>query len=274
MGGAGHRKCRLVDRYRQLNRWWHALKRHWRIHQKCFRKWASLAAIGCSAIMHGKTSLQICRMSIDGYSMAAKCHLLFDFNNFGHPENCVQSESMWLKKSKRSFSVKTKLLLMAWLFVHRFIFRLSPHKGFRLWLLKVFGANISNTCFVHSSALIYMPWNLTMGERSSIDFDALVYSLGKVVIGDYVSISYKVNINTGSHDYSDPFFSLITKPVIINSGAFIGADVYISPGVEIGQMAVIGARSVVTKSLPANYVCMGHPCKPYKVREMKGSVQE
>ena len=114
-----------------------------------------------------------------------------------------------------------------------------------------------------------MPWNLTMGERSAIDFDVLIYSLDKVVIGDYVSISYKANINTGSHDHSDPHFALITKPVTIKSGAFIGTESYIAPGVTIGQMAVIGARSVVTKDMPSDMICFGHPCKPYKRREKK-----
>lgn len=178
---------------------------------------------------------------------------------------------IWLKPSKSTFRTKTKLKLALWLFIQGTIFRWTPHKlnKFRLWLLKLFGATIENTCFIHPKAIIYMPWNLVMGERSAIDFDALIYSLDKVLIGDYVSISYKVNINTGSHDHSDPRFALITKPVKIESGAFIGTESYIAPGVTIGQMSVIGARSVVTKDMPSDMICFGHPCKPYKKREKK-----
>jgi putative colanic acid biosynthesis acetyltransferase WcaF len=82
-------------------------------------------------------------------------------------------------------------------------------------------------------------------------------------------MQYRANINTGSHDHSDPHFALITKPINIKSGAFIGTESYISPGVIIGSMAVIGARSVVTKDMPSDMICFGHPCKPYKKREKK-----
>jgi len=178
---------------------------------------------------------------------------------------------MWLKPSKSVFTTKTKIKLAIWMLVQGAIFRFSPHKlnKFRLWLLNIFGANVQKNCFVHAKATIYMPWNLKMGNNSAIDFDTLIYSLDKVTIGDFVSISYKVNINTGSHDHSDPHFGLITKPVKIDSGTFIGTESYIAPGVTIGQMAVIGARSVVTKDMPSDMICFGHPCQPYKKREKK-----
>ena len=181
------------------------------------------------------------------------------------------NNNVWLKPSKSTFNKKTKLKLALWLLVQGTLFRFSPHKfsKFRIVLLNAFGANIKKSCFIHPKANIYMPWNVSMGERSSIDFDVLVYCLGKVVLGDYVSISYKVNINTGTHNHSDPHFELITKEVVINSGAFIGTESYISPGVTIGEMAVIGARSVVTKDMPSEMICFGHPCMPYKKREKK-----
>ena len=179
--------------------------------------------------------------------------------------------NMWLKPSKSAFNKKTKIKLALWLIVQKTLFQFSPHKlsRFRIVLLNLFGANVAKSCFIHPSSVIYMPWNFSMGERSSIDFDSIVYSLDKVVLGDYVSISYKVNINTGTHDLSDPYFELITKPVFIDSGAFIGTEVYISPGVSIGKMSVIGAKSVVTKDMPVNMICFGSPCKPYKKRLKK-----
>lgn len=185
-----------------------------------------------------------------------------------------ETKTMWLKPSKSAFTTKIKIKLALWLLVQSTLFRFSPHKlnKFRIWLLNVFGADIQDTCFVHSKAMIYMPWNLIMGNRSSIDFDVLIYSLDQVIIGDFVSISYKVNLNTGSHDHSDPHFKLITQPVIIESGSFIGTESYIAPGVTIGQMTVIGARSVVTKNMPSDMICFGHPCKSYKKREKKHEV--
>ncbi len=184
-----------------------------------------------------------------------------------------EKNTMWLKPSQSALTTKIKIKLALWLFIQNTLFRFTPHKlnKFRLWLLKIFGADIQMSCFVHPQATIYMPWNLSMGNNSAIDFGALIYSLDKVIIGDFVSISYKVNINTGSHDHSDPEFALITKPVRIESGAFIGTESYVAPGVTIGQMAVIGARSVVTKDMPSDMICFGHPCKPYKKREKKNT---
>lgn len=181
------------------------------------------------------------------------------------------NSNMWLKQSKSGLNKKIKIKLALWLLVQGSLFRFSPQifSKFRITLLNVFGADIKKSCFIHSKSTIYMPWNLSMGERSSIDFDTLIYSLDKVYIGDYVSISYKVNINTGTHDLSDPHFKLITKPIIINSGTFVGTEAYISPGVSIGQMSVIGARSVVTKDMPLDTICFGNPCKPYKKRFKK-----
>lgn len=177
--------------------------------------------------------------------------------------------NMWLKPSRSGFTTNTKIKLAIWLLVQGTLFRFTPHKlnKFRLWLLKIFGANIQMSCFVHPKATVYMPWNLSMGNNSAIDFEVLVYNLDKVTIGDFVSISYKVNINTGTHDHSDPHFALITKKVRIESGAFIGTESYISPGIIIGEMAVIGARSVVTKDMPSHMICFGHPCKPYRKRK-------
>lgn len=183
-------------------------------------------------------------------------------------EVCMEIEKICLKPSKPSFGKATKFRLALWLLIQKTLFKYSPSKRFRVFLLNCFGAVVNKNCYISSKAVVYMPWNLAMGDRSSIDFDTLVYNLDFVDIGSYVSISYGVNINTGSHDYTDPYFGLITSPIKIGSGVFVGADVYIGPGVRVGKMAVIGARSVVVKNLPEDTICVGHPCIPIKKREM------
>lgn len=185
-----------------------------------------------------------------------------------------EQSNIWLKPSISPFSKKIKIKLLLWMIVYKVLFQFIPHKlnTFRIILLRLFGAKIGKKCFIHPKAMIYMPWNLEMGNRSAIDFNVMIYSLDKVIIGDFVSISYKVNINTASHDYTDPYFSLITKRVVIKSGAFVGKDSYISFGTIIEEMTVIGARSTVTKDMPDNYICFGHPCKPYKIRDKNGNL--
>ena len=179
-----------------------------------------------------------------------------------------ETNEIWLEHSCSPFTFTEKIKLSLWLFIYKIFLKITPHKlnYFRIFILRLFGAKIGRGCFIHQSAYIYMPWNFEMGNYSSIDFDVIIYSYGKVIIGNFVSISYKVNLNTASHDYTDPKFTLITKKTIIENGAFIGTEAYLSLGVTIGKMAVIGARSVITKDMPSDYVSFGNPCKPYKKR--------
>lgn len=173
--------------------------------------------------------------------------------------------------SRSPYSFREKLRMASWWLAEAVLFRPSLHKmnGFRCWLLRAFGAQVGRNTFIFSSARIWFPWNLKIGANAGIGFDALIYNLDLVEIGDFATVSQRVHVNTGSHDYTDPAFPLVTRPVTIGAGAFIGADVYIGWGVHVGRMAVIGARSVVVSDMPEFNVCMGHPCRAVRRYEMK-----
>lgn len=181
------------------------------------------------------------------------------------------SESLPRVPSKSPFSFRTKIKMASWWFVEAVFFRPSFHKmnRWRCFLLKLFGARVGDNTFINSRAKIWFPWNLEIGSNAGIGFDALIYNLDKVFVGDYATISQRVHLNTGSHDYTDPEFPLVTRPITIGPGVFVGADSYIGWGVSIDEMAVVGARSVVVSNLPAYTVCVGHPCKPKAKFSMK-----
>lgn len=93
-------------------------------------------------------------------------------------------------------------------------------------------------------------------------------------IGNRVMIASNVQIYTASHpvlpqerlvdDWKEKgttFFRTYAQEVIIENNAWIGGGVIILPGVTIGENCVIGAGSVVTRSIPANCVAVGNPCK-------------
>jgi len=183
----------------------------------------------------------------------------------------MDEKKIWLNKSISPYTFAEKIKMQLWWIVERIFFRLSFHKlrHWRNFLLKLFGAKIGKGVGIHPKARIWFPWNLEIGNNTGIGFDVLIYNLDKVIIEDFCTISQRVHINTGSHDITDPNFKLITNPVKIESGVFIGTDSYIGPGVVIGEMAVIGARSVVTKNMPPNMICFGHPCIPVKPRIKK-----
>jgi len=162
-----------------------------------------------------------------------------------------------------------------WSFIQSTLFRWSPTicRGFRRWLLGLFGARLAATASIHNKARIDCPWNLEMGDRASLGEDVWVYALDKVVIGEYACIGQRCVLLTGTHDFSDRTFPLITKPIIIGYGTWVAVGVTILPGVKIGALAVAGAASVVTRDLPEQMVCAGNPCKPIKRREFKKALE-
>ncbi len=94
-----------------------------------------------------------------------------------------------------------------------------------------------------------------------------VTSYLRVEIEDDVMMATNVHINDGSHGYETaeiPFkYQPISgiSPITIKRGAWIGQNVVILPGVTVGEMSIIGANSVVTKSIPPRCVAAGCPAK-------------
>lgn len=119
---------------------------------------------------------------------------------------------------------------------------------------------------VYPAVKIWAPWNLEFKDECGIASGAILYSQGKIIIGKRAVISQGAHLCAGTHDYNDPGFRLITMPIIIGDQAWVAAEAFIHPGIDIGEGCVIGARSVVTKNMPAWMVCAGHPCKPLKER--------
>ena len=128
-------------------------------------------------------------------------------------------------------------------------------------MLKVFGANLSGMPFVHSTARIQIPWNLTMKHRACLGEGANAYSLGKIKIMEGATIAQESYLCTGSHDFNDPSLQLITKPITVGKNTFIGARAMILPGVYIGDRVIIGAMSVVSKDVPDHQIVAGNPAK-------------
>jgi putative colanic acid biosynthesis acetyltransferase WcaF len=106
-----------------------------------------------------------------------------------------------------------------------------------------------------------------MKHRSCLGERANAYSLGKIEIGEHATIAQETYLCTGTHDFEDPSMQLITKPITIDRNAFVGVRAIVLPGVEIGENAIIGAQSVVTKDVPANVIFAGDPGRKIGVRK-------
>lgn len=110
-------------------------------------------------------------------------------------------------------------------------------------------------------------FNIYLGNGVDINFGCVILDCGKVSIGEKTLIGPDVQIYTVEH----PDVSLDrakgvekTRPINIGKNVWISGGVIILPGVTIGDNAIIGAGSVVTKNIEANILAMGVPCRPVK----------
>lgn len=140
--------------------------------------------------------------------------------------------------------------------------------AFKVWLLRRFGADIGKGCVIRACE-IYYPWNLTMGDHVWIGYEANLYSLVPIRLGNHTVVSQRAFLCTGSHDATDPAFGLIVGEIILKDGAWVGAGCFIHPGVTLHEGAIAGAGSVVTRDLPPMTICAGNPCRPVKPRVLK-----
>ena len=171
------------------------------------------------------------------------------------------------------FRGRSAVVVQLWWLVEATLFAWSPQfmYGWRRFLLRLFGAKIGRKVLVRPTVRITYPWKVTIGDFSWIGDFVELYTLGEIHVGDNAVISQRSYLCTGSHDFSTPTFDIYQKPIHVGNQAWVATDVYIAPGVTIGDAAVIGARSTVFTDMPAGMICYGSPAQPVKPREMKAA---
>lgn len=108
-----------------------------------------------------------------------------------------------------------------------------------------------------------------MGARATIADDVDCYCVERITLGERVVISQYSYLCGATHDFELRNRPLIPMPITIGAGTWIAADVFVAPGVTIGEESVVGARSSVFTDLPSWKVCVGSPAKPIRDRQMK-----
>lgn len=169
--------------------------------------------------------------------------------------------------------MRVKIKRGIWLLVRAVLFRPTPKRlgnGWRVAILRMFGAKIGKGTLVLPTVKVLIPWNLELGDGAVIGADADIYNFAKITIEANAMVSQRTFLCTGSHDHTHPHLPLTYAPITVKSEAWVAAECFVSPGVTIGSGAVIAARSVVTKDMPEWMICGGHPCKPLKPRVMQG----
>jgi putative colanic acid biosynthesis acetyltransferase WcaF len=155
-----------------------------------------------------------------------------------------------------------------WLVVSLILFRLCPFSfsALKRAVLRAFGASIGRNVTIKPQVKITFPWKLTVGDHVWLGEECWLLNLERVTIGSHVSISQRAFLCTGSHDFKRTTFDLITRPITLEDGVWLGAGSWIGPGVTIGSHAVLTAGSVATKNLAAHGIYRGNPAALVKQR--------
>jgi putative colanic acid biosynthesis acetyltransferase WcaF len=162
-------------------------------------------------------------------------------------------------------------LRISWSVVQSTLFRWSPRPlhAFRARLLKLFGADIPEVdqVVIFPTASVVFPRNLSLSPRSVIGPKVVLYNLARISLLRGATISQNGYLCAGTHDYNRWSMPLVAKPIVVGENAWLGASVFVGPGVSVGNLCVVGACSVVVKDLPAATVCGGNPCRVIKKRK-------
>lgn len=144
-------------------------------------------------------------------------------------------------------------------------FTLPVFNKWRIFILRVFGANIGEGCVVYSSAYIPFPRNLEMGQKSAVGPQVKLH-MGRTVIGNKVTISQRAYLCSATHDISSINTPFQAGIIIVKDFAWVAAEAFIMTGVTIGEGAIVGARAAVFKNVEAWTVVGGNPAKFLKRR--------
>jgi acetyltransferase-like isoleucine patch superfamily enzyme len=125
--------------------------------------------------------------------------------------------------------------------------------------------HIGRRCFLQDAIYIRAgtQGKIVIGDGAALNSFCRIFGHGTVEIGEDTQIGPGSLITTTDHDYRGELETSF-KSVVIGKGVWIGANVTVLPGVDIGDYAVVGAGSVVTRSIPPRAVAVGAPARVIK----------
>jgi len=136
-------------------------------------------------------------------------------------------------------------------------------------LLILFGAKIGKGFVIRPRVNIHMPWKLIVGDHCWIGEDCEFLNFETIRLEDHVAIAHRVYLAAGGHDYTDHTMPYKNGPITIQYGTWVASCVFIGPNVVIGEHSVVGAGSVVVRSVPPWSIVHGNPATVVRKRVLK-----
>lgn len=174
------------------------------------------------------------------------------------------------KYSNKDYNPGSTFKRISWYLVSMLFFRTAfpwPTK-IKVLLLRIYGAKIGKGVVLKPSILIKYPWFLSIGDFTWLGELVWIDNLVNVSIGSNACVSQGAMLLTGNHNYKKSSFDLMTKPIVLEDGVWIGARSTVCPGVKCGSHAVLSVGSVATSNLKTYSVYSGNPATEVKTREI------
>ncbi len=131
----------------------------------------------------------------------------------------------------------------------------------RIALWRSLGAKINDGVYITPFSLPLRRLDYIAIGRGTLVDGTQFHAWAPITIGDNVVLSPETLLMAGSHDIHSPDFRSTWAPITIGNYAWIAQGAMILPGVTVGEGAVVGARAVVAKDVPAYTVVAGNPAR-------------
>lgn len=171
--------------------------------------------------------------------------------------------------SAPQYSLGNRLRRQLWSVAWILLYRPSPRiaHAWRASLLRCFGARLGPRCRFYPASRIWAPWNLTCEDSVWVSDRAELYNHAPMYLASHAIVSQDAFLCGATHNYNDPAFPVVSYSMRLGRYSWIAARAIVSPGVNVGDGAILGLGSLATTDLEPWSIYAGVPARKLKERE-------
>ena len=166
------------------------------------------------------------------------------------------------------FSLANRAARALWNVTYTFLYRPTPRPmhAWRAFLLRLFGAKLGPGCHFYAKGRVWAPWNLVCEDAVALGDDAELYNPAPMYLASHAIVSQGAYVCGATHTYNDPTFPLVSYPMRLGAYSWVCARAIVSPGINVGDGAILGLGSIATRHLEPFGIYAGVPARKIKER--------